>query len=96
MDMVYTASDYCVRPFRRSIVETESVGDWQEFHVLDEHAPATGIILDAAAAVGMDLTRLEDYCWISGYVLGLLLTGKGIGHAEAIAHRQQLLAHPAT
>jgi len=93
MDMVYSFSDDCVRAFRRSVVETEGIAGRQKFRVLDEDAPASGIVISAAAAVGMDLTRFEDHCWISGYVLGPLLTGEGIGHAEAVAQRQKLLAH---
>ena len=51
MDMVYSANDYCVRTVRRSIVETESIPNWQEFHILGEYAPATSIIIGAGIAV---------------------------------------------
>lgn len=96
MDMVYSAGDYCVWRVRRSIVETESVGDWQELHVLDEHAPTTGIIISAATAVGMNLTRLDHHCGISAYILRLILAGKSIGHAEGVAGGQQLLVYLST
>jgi len=85
--MVYSASNYCVRPVWRSIVETESVGDGQKFDILNEHAPATGIIMSAATAIGMNLTRFEHHCWINCYVLRLFLAGKAVGHTEGIGER---------
>ena len=63
MDMVYGASDYCVWRVRRSIVETKSVSHWQEFHVLSELAPATGIIMSAATAVPNEPDPSETPLW---------------------------------
>ena len=93
MDMVYSASGYCVRGVRRSIIETEGVSNWEKLHILGERPPAAGIIVGTFAAVGMNFTRLEHHSWISRYVLSHLLLAKGIGHTEGIACWQQLFAH---
>ena len=77
--MSYSAIDYCVGTVQRFIVKTKNICDWQEFHILDEHTPSTGIIISAATTVRMYLTRLEDHRGVGGDVLGLLLTGKTIG-----------------
>jgi hypothetical protein len=69
MDMGYNTSYYCDWRVRRSIVETESAGEWQEFHFLDEPTPTTGIIMSAAPAAGLNLACLEHYRWVNGYVL---------------------------
>src|SRR4030067_238049 len=95
--MVYSGSDYFVRLVRLSIIETESVGAWREFHVLDEHTPATsGIITRATTTIGMNLTCFEDHRGDGSHVLRLLLTGEGIGHAKAVGQRHQPLIHPTT
>jgi hypothetical protein len=87
------ASYYCIRLLQSSIVETERVSDWQEFPVLGEHAPATGIIASAVTAVGMNLPRLEYHLEIGAHVLRLVLAAIRISHAEGIGGRQQLLVH---
>ena len=79
MYMSYSAIDYCVGTVQRFIVKTKNICDWQEFHILDEHTPSTGIIMSAATTVRMYLTRLEHHGWIAADVLELLLTGKTIG-----------------
>jgi hypothetical protein len=33
MDMVYSATDYRVWCVLCSVIKTESVGDWQKFHI---------------------------------------------------------------
>ncbi len=53
-----------------------------------ELTPTTGIIISATPTVGMNLACLEHYCWVSGYVLRLVLTGKSTGHTEGITGRQ--------
>jgi hypothetical protein len=93
MDMVDGAADDRVGCVLCPVVETQGVGQWQEFHVLGEYAPAAGIIIDAAIAVRMNLTRIEYHGRITGDVLRLLLPGKAIGHTEVIARGQQLLGH---
>ena len=77
MDMIYSGNDDNVRRVRCSIVETESVGERQEFDLLGEYAPPTCIILSAGTAVGMNPTCIENHGWISGDVLRLLPTSKG-------------------
>lgn len=84
MDTVSSAADYCVRRIGCPIVETESVANWQEFHILGEYKPAPGIVLSTATAVGMNLTRLKHHCRISSDVLSFLLMGKTVIHAEGV------------
>ena len=84
MDMVSSATDYCVRCIRCPTVETESVANWQQFHVLGEYMPAAGIVLSAATAVGMNLTCIENHGRISGDVLRLLPTSKTVIHTEGV------------
>jgi hypothetical protein len=84
MDMVYSAADYRVWRVWCSIVETESVANWQQFHVLGEYMPAAGIVLSAATAVGMNLTCIENHGRISGDVLRLLPTSKTVIHTEGV------------
>ena len=79
MNMVHSASDNCIRCVRSTVAEMESVTNRQKFHILGKCPPRTCVVLSAAHAVGMDLTRLENHCLISSDVLGLLLYCTAIG-----------------
>ena len=93
MDVVHSTTNYCVRRVWCCIVETESVGERQKFHVLGECPPAPNIIICAATAIGIKLTCLEYHCGVRANVLRLLVTSKRTIHTKGVGARNQLLVH---